>query len=54
MQCLELAKEELEHFHMVHKKIIDRGFVLGRERRDDYVFELTNFIRKGFNADSYS
>ena len=45
---LELAKEELEHFQMVHEKIKARGFVLGRERRDEYVFELNNFIRKGY------
>ena len=45
---LELAKEELDHFQQVHKRIIERGFTLGRERRDDYVFELNNFIRKGF------
>ncbi len=45
---LELAKEELEHFQIVHKKIKERGFVLGRERRDEYVFELNNFIRKGY------
>ncbi|MEI6815556.1 MAG: tRNA-(ms[2]io[6]A)-hydroxylase [Bacteroidota bacterium] len=42
-----LAKEELEHFQMVHKKILARGWVLGRERKDDYVNELYNFIRKG-------
>jgi tRNA-(ms[2]io[6]A)-hydroxylase len=45
---LELAKEELDHFQQVHKRIIERGYTLGRERRDDYVFELNNFIRKGF------
>jgi tRNA-(ms[2]io[6]A)-hydroxylase len=45
---LDLAKEELEHFQMVHRRILERGFVLGRERRDEYVFELNNFIRKGF------
>ena len=45
---LELSKEELEHFQQVHQKIKDRGFVLGRERRDEYVFELNSFIRKGF------
>ena len=45
---LELAKEELEHFERVHEKIKERGFKLGRERRDEYVFELNNFIRKGF------
>ncbi len=45
---LELAKEELEHFQQVHEKILNRGFTLGRERRDEYVFELNNFIRKGY------
>ncbi len=45
---LELAKEELEHFEKVHEKIKERGFKLGRERRDEYVFEINNFIRKGY------
>lgn len=44
---LELAKEELEHFQEVHQKIKERGYTLGRERRDDYVFEINSFIRKG-------
>lgn len=44
---LELAREELQHFQQVHEKIQSRGFTLGKERRDDYVFELNNFIRKG-------
>ena len=45
---LELAREELQHFQQVHKKIVERGYTLGKERRDEYVFELNNFIRKGF------
>jgi len=44
---LELAREELEHFQQVFEKIKERGYELGRERRDEYVFELNNFIRKG-------
>ena len=44
---IELAQEELQHFQMVHKKILARGWVLGRERKDDYVNELYKFIRKG-------
>ncbi|HNP48618.1 MAG TPA: tRNA-(ms[2]io[6]A)-hydroxylase [Bacteroidia bacterium] len=44
---LELAREELQHFQQVHKKIMERGYTLGKERRDEYVFELNNFIRKG-------
>jgi tRNA-(ms[2]io[6]A)-hydroxylase len=42
----ELAREELEHFRMVHEKIVARGKVLGRERKDSYVNELFQFIRK--------
>jgi tRNA-(ms[2]io[6]A)-hydroxylase len=44
---LELAQEELQHFRMVHEKLIARGFVLGRERRDEYVNLLYEFQRKG-------
>lgn len=46
-EMLELAREELLHFQMVHDKIKARGYTLGRERRDDYVFELNGFVRKG-------
>jgi tRNA 2-(methylsulfanyl)-N6-isopentenyladenosine37 hydroxylase len=42
----ELAREELEHFGMVHARIKARGKVLGRERKDSYVNELFQFIRK--------
>jgi len=44
---LESAKEELEHFQMVHDLIKQRGFKLGRERRDSYVNELFKFMNKG-------
>ena len=44
---LSIAKEELTHFEMVHDKIKQRGFVLGKERKDDYVNELYQFMRKG-------
>ena len=46
---LELAKEELEHFEMVHELIKKRGFKLGRERKDSYVNELYKFMNKGGN-----
>ena len=48
---IELAKEELTHFEMVHERIKARGNVLGRERRDDYVNELYSFVRKGFKRE---
>ncbi|HPD53547.1 MAG TPA: tRNA-(ms[2]io[6]A)-hydroxylase [Bacteroidia bacterium] len=44
---LALAQEELQHFRQVHDRIQARGFSLGRERKDDYVWELNQFIRKG-------
>lgn len=46
---LELAKEELEHFQMVHNIIKERGYKLGRERKDSYVNELYKFMNKGGN-----
>ena len=48
-ELLELAKEELEHFEMVHEIIKKRGFKLGRERKDSYVNELYKFMNKGGN-----
>lgn len=44
---IKLAKEELEHFEMVHDLIKSRGLVLGLERKDNYVNELYKFMRKG-------
>ena len=43
---LALAKEELEHFEAVHKIICERGFELGRERKDDYVGELAQYMKR--------
>jgi len=45
-ELIKLAQEELSHFEMVHKKIIERGFVLGRERKDDYVNRLYEFMHR--------
>ncbi|HEY6161478.1 MAG TPA: tRNA-(ms[2]io[6]A)-hydroxylase [Bacteroidia bacterium] len=44
---IDIAREELQHFQMVHEKIKARGKVLGRERKDDYVNELYKFMVKG-------
>lgn len=41
----DLAQEEMGHFRMVHKRIVERGFDLGRERKDSYVNELIKFIK---------
>ena len=48
---LELAKEELEHFQMVHKHILNRGLVLGKPRRDEYVRQLMTFFPQGGNRE---
>jgi tRNA-(ms[2]io[6]A)-hydroxylase len=45
-EMIKLAQEELSHFEMVHQKIVERGFVLGRERKDDYVGRLYSFMIK--------
>jgi tRNA-(ms[2]io[6]A)-hydroxylase len=41
-----LAREEMEHFQRVHEIILKRGYELGRERKDEYVNELLQFVRK--------
>lgn len=46
---LALAKEELEHFQLVHEQIKKRGFTLGPERKDSYVNELYKFMVTGGN-----
>ena len=38
---VEICKEEMEHFKMVHDKIKERGFQLGFERKDPYVKDLS-------------
>lgn len=42
-----LVKEEISHFKMVHDKILEKGWTLGRDRRDDYVLQLIKFFPKG-------
>jgi tRNA-(ms[2]io[6]A)-hydroxylase len=46
-EMIALAQEEMDHFKRVHQIIVERGFVLGRERKDNYVGELQKFIVKG-------
>lgn len=42
-----LVQEEMDHFKRVHDIILQRGYTLGRERKDDYVNELMQFMIKG-------
>lgn len=48
----DLAQEEMTHFKMVHQLIQDRGYTLGRERKDAYVGDLMKFVRKGFGREA--
>ena len=46
-EMIALSREEMGHFKMVHDRIIARGIVLGRDRKDEYVVELLKFFPKG-------
>ena len=46
-EMADLAREEMEHFKRVHDLILQRGFLLGRERKDNYVNELAKFVIRG-------
>lgn len=41
----EIAREEMMHFGMVHARLTERGFVLGKERKDTYVNQLYGFFK---------
>lgn len=46
-EMTKIVQEEIEHFDQVHEKIIERGYKLGRERKDPYVHDLIKYIRRG-------
>ncbi|PHR12695.1 MAG: tRNA 2-methylthio-N6-isopentenyl adenosine(37) hydroxylase MiaE [Aequorivita sp.] len=46
-EMIALVKEEISHFKMVHDKILERGWVLGRDRKDEYVLQIVQFFPKG-------
>ena len=51
---LVVAREEIEHFEMVHNIIKKRGLVLGRERKDAYVGELAQYMKRSNNGSRVS
>lgn len=51
---LKIAKEEVEHFEMVHEIIKQRGLQLGRERKDDYVNELAQYMKRSITGSRIS
>lgn len=42
----EICKEEMEHFNMVHERILAMGLTLGFERKDPYVNDLSEYLRR--------
>jgi tRNA-(ms[2]io[6]A)-hydroxylase len=48
---LSVAQEELQHFQQVHDKLVQRGYTLGPERKDEYVNLLYTFMRKGLSRE---
>lgn len=42
-----LAREEMGHFKMVHDKILNYGYTMGWERKDEYVLQIMKFFPKG-------
>ena len=46
-EMISLVKEEISHFKMVHDKILENGWTLGRDRKDEYVVKLVTFFPKG-------
>ncbi len=41
-----ICKEEMEHFGMVHDKLLERNLELGFERRDPYVNDLADYLKR--------
>jgi tRNA-(ms[2]io[6]A)-hydroxylase len=46
-EMIELVNEEMSHFKMVHDLILENGWILGRDRKDNYVIALLKFFPKG-------
>ncbi|MBI6118166.1 tRNA-(ms[2]io[6]A)-hydroxylase [Salegentibacter maritimus] len=46
-EMIALSREEMGHFKMVHEQLLKRGYVLGRDRKDEYVVKLLSFFPKG-------
>lgn len=46
-EMIDLVQEEMSHFKMVHEKIIERGWTMGRDRKDYYVRAIMEFFPKG-------
>lgn len=52
-KVMPIVTEEWGHFRMVVKELKDRGFSLGKQRKDDYVNQLISFSKKGGSREDY-
>lgn len=43
---IAISIEEMEHFGMVHTKLLERGLTMGFERKDPYVKDLADYLKK--------
>lgn len=48
-----VVKEEWEHFQRVLAELKKRGYSLGPQRKDEYVDELTKFVKKGGSREQH-
>ena len=48
-----VVAEEWEHFRRVLEQLKKRGYALGPQRKDDYVEELTKFVKKGGSREQH-
>lgn len=48
-----VVTEEWEHFRRVLAELKKRGFTLGPQRKDDYVEELSKFVKKGGSREQH-
>jgi tRNA-(ms[2]io[6]A)-hydroxylase len=46
-RMIEIAREELEHFHQVFRLMTERGVGLGADEKDPYVNKLLKGVRNG-------
>ena len=44
---IDLAREELQHFHEVYRHMAERGLTLGPDRKNPYMRRLAEEYRKG-------
>ncbi|MCF6182905.1 tRNA-(ms[2]io[6]A)-hydroxylase [Lutibacter sp.] len=46
-EMVNIVKEEMSHFKLVHDKLQVKGISLGRDRKDGYVNKIIKFFPKG-------